>query len=161
MKFANMPLSVVAVVLTLMVGCTAPPSVTPLLRVAARAMREEAARVEEDAKRDQAQIEQSRQTLATAFEDDLDQRTSFDRPWIKDAAEAYAAAREELARHAAALRDERAQRTENLRAAAQAQERAIALLERQDELITRTTGLDIWRMKFSAPLQPLNTKEKP
>jgi len=140
-------------------ACTAPPSVAPLLRVAERAMVEEAAHVEGDATRDAAQLRQMRAALTAGFDADLAANESPSAGWVKGAAEGYAAAREELARHEAALRVERETRADNLRAAAEAQQRAISLIERQDELITRTIGLDAWRMQFNRPLGGLTRKE--
>ena len=140
-------------------GCTSPPSVTPLLRVAEKAMLDEASRIDEDAHRDAAQIDQTRQTLASAFDADLAQVKTLDAQWVKDAAEGYAVAREALARHEAALRSERSLRADNLRTAAQAQDRAIQLLERQDSLVTQITGLDLWRLTFTRPGTATQPKE--
>ena len=142
-----------------MSACTAPPSVAPLLRVAEKAMTDEAARIEGDTSRDAAQAEQVRASLSAGFDADLAANKKPTAEWIKDAAEGYAAARESLARHEAAMRVERDARADNLRAAAEAQRRAISLIEQQDALITGTIGLDVWRMNFNRPLSGPNAKE--
>lgn len=167
MKSANARRDTVVVFFALFLfvanGCTSPPSVAPLLRVAERAMRDEAARLDDDdAKRDTAQMDQSRQALAAAFDADLgEQAAKLDAQWVRDAVAGYVAAREALLRHEAKLHDERASRSDNLRAAAEAQDKAIQLLENQDALITQTTGLDIWRLKFANPLNTTQPKETP
>ena len=52
-------------------GCTSPPSVSMLLRVTEKAMLDEAARLDDDATRNEAQVAQSRQSLMLAFDADL------------------------------------------------------------------------------------------
>lgn len=132
-------------------ACTAPPSAAPLLRVADEAMRREAQQLQDDIERDAQHVEQSRRALDAAFAADLGERATLDAQWVRDAAAIYATAREELVRHETALRAERAARAANLLLASEAQRRAIELIERQDQLITDATGLDLWRLRGSLP----------
>lgn len=143
-RFDPRPWLVVCVCLAGPAACTAPPSVSPLLRMAEEAMRAESQRLAADVERDVQRIDQTRAALAAAFDADLRQRDALDARWVTDAAEVYAAAREALARHEMALRRERDQRAANLHVAANATRRAVQLIERQDALITRTLGTDTW-----------------
>lgn len=132
-------------------GCVSPPSVAPLLRIVDEAMREEAARLRDESARDKQGVDQARRMLEAGFEADLRDRGGLDAPWVRDAVAVYAAAREELALHEVRLAMERQQRAANLLAAASAQRRAIELIEGQDTLILRATGLDLWRLRWSPP----------
>lgn len=126
-------------------GCATPPSVAPLLHVAQRAVREEATWQEADLVRDLEQVEADRRMLATAFEKDLQARETLDTAWVRDAVVVYTAAREELMRHEAALREARLRRADNLRTADEAVGRALWLLERQDALLEQSVGGNVWR----------------
>jgi len=132
-------------------GCTSPPSVTPLLRIVDGVMREEAQRLSEESARDKQSVDQARRMLEAGFEADLRERGVLEAPWVRDAVAVYAAAREELALHEMRVAMERQQRATNLLAAASAQRRAIELIEGQDALLLRATGLDIWRLRWSPP----------
>jgi len=118
--------------------------VTPLLRATEAALEHEATRLDTDRARVTEHARQTRAALDDAFAADLDTVDVIDKQWALEAAQVYAAAREAVALHE---RDARAQldaREENLRLAAEAQRRAIALLERQDRLIAQTVGVDVW-----------------
>lgn len=132
-------------------GCVSPPSAAPLLRIVDEAMREEAARLHEESARDKQGVDQARRMLEAGFDADLRERATLDAPWVRDAVAVYAAAREELALHEVRLAMERQQRAANLLTAASAQRRAIELIEGQDALILRATGLDLWRLRWSPP----------
>jgi hypothetical protein len=127
-------------------GCTSPPSVAPLLRVAEAAMVAEAERLAADVARDRAHVEQTRRSLSDAFDLDLEARGELSVAWVRDGVAVYVAAREALVRHEAALEAERRVRAENLDAAAYATRRAIELIERQDRLIVDATRMDVWRL---------------
>ena len=128
------------------IGCGSPPSVTPLLRMADRAMQDEVARMDDDLERDLYQLGQTRQALATAFDADLAQQEQLTAQWVREGMDVYVAAREALTRQEMQLRRQRQQRQDNLRAAAQAVRRASRLLEQQDKLIEQTVGFDVWRL---------------
>ncbi len=134
---------VVALTLSL-TGCGTPPAVTPLLRVAERAMADELAHVEADRRRDAARLEASRDALRRAFDADLETVEALTADWVRDAVGVYVIAREELAAHGAALRAERDRRAENLAVARGALDRAGALLERQDALLGEARGGGAW-----------------
>lgn len=127
-------------------ACTTPPSVSPLLRLAQRAMHAEADRILADTERDAERFERVRASLSAAFDADLRQRGELDAAWVRDAAEVYAAARAALARQEAALAHARDQRARNLATAAAATGRALRILERRDALVTGATGVDLWEM---------------
>ena len=139
-----------------LVGCTAPPSVVPLLDASRRIVLAEAQRIEAGGAIDEQSIEQAKLVLADAFEADLAQQDALDAQWVREATVVYVAAREQLVEQAMRLREQRRVRADNLRAAAEAQQRAVALLQRQDALITQTTGLNIWRL--IAPATPLDVE---
>lgn len=130
-------------------GCASPPSVMPLLAVTQAALEAEALRLEADALRDAQWATQTKQTLARAFEDDLAERDALTAEWVSDATDVYVAAREAVVRHELAVQAERAQRADNLRAAAQATQRAQAMLQQQDALVTGLVGTDMWTLMRS------------
>ena len=142
---------IAAALFLLLAGCTSPPSVAPLLRSAELALTEEARLLADDAARDAQQLAQTQATLAEAYAADLRECPQLTAPWVREATDVYVAAREELIRHDAALTQQRQTRADNLRLAAQAQQRAIELLEKQDQLITGVTGTDLWRLQFTTP----------
>ncbi len=128
-------------------GCGSPPAVTPLLRVAERAVREEARRVEADGERDRLRLADARRSLDVAYDADLSTRDRLTPDWVRDATAVYVGAREALVRHEYALAAERDARRANLLLAADAARRATELLEQQDALITRAAGgIDLWRL---------------
>ena len=127
-------------------GCGSPPSVAPLLRAAGTAVEQEAQRLGEDAQRDQQQIEATRRMLRDAFDADLKQTPNPDAAWVRSAANAYAQALEELVRQEMRVLQERRQRAANLRDALLAQQRAIRLIERQDQLLQQMLGFDLWQI---------------
>ena len=124
----------------LLTGCTSPPSVVPLLNVAAEVIEAEAARLDADAQRDRQRVESQRQALADGFAADLRARDTLDTAWVASAAEVYALSREMLVRHEHALDEERRRRQENLDLALDAHRRAIELLQQQDQLVDRITN---------------------
>jgi hypothetical protein len=117
-------------------GC-ATPSVLPLLRLSHEALEAEARHLADERQRDAALLLERQRALSAAFDADLRQRADLDAQWVRQAATGYVAAREALLLHDAAIARERAQRAANLQAAAEAQARAIALLELQEGLWQR------------------------
>jgi hypothetical protein len=134
------------VTLALVAGCGSPPSVVPLLTVAATATEREASLVQEDSLADEQAAEVAKQRLTSALQADLRQRPSADPAWVLSAAMGYAAAREAVAQSLAQQRAKRELRAQNLRDAAAAQRRAISLIQLQDELFNRATGVDLWQL---------------
>lgn len=128
-------------------GCATPPSVVPLLQLVDMELQAEALRLEEESDRDAAMIGQARERLSAGFEADLEQVEFPSVEWIRSASEAYAVAREALARHEMELQDARRRRADNLRAASEAQRRAILLLTQHDQLIIQTLGIDLWELE--------------
>jgi len=134
------------VLVAAMTGCGSPPSVVPLLEVSERAMRAEARHLAVDGEREAQWIEQTRQSLADAYEQDLAAQSELSAEWVRDATTAYVAAREELVRHQMRRDRQRARRRDNLRAASEALQRAVAMLQGQDALITRVVGGRVWEL---------------
>ncbi|NJL32081.1 MAG: hypothetical protein HC898_10915 [Phycisphaerales bacterium] len=62
----------------------------------------------------------------------------------------------EIVRHEETLKAQRRQRIDNLRVAAEAQTRALQLIELQDQWLLGTLGLDLWRLQQSRLLNELN-----
>ncbi len=134
-------------------GCASPPSVVPLLELTRRAVLEEAARLEGDARREGLYLAAARDSVAAAYQADLFEQADrmvagdseagiggVDAEWVSEATHGYVLAREELLRREVEAGTERAIRAENLRAAAEAQTRAIELLQSQDRLLHRLMG---------------------
>ncbi|MCC7204877.1 MAG: hypothetical protein IT441_07335 [Phycisphaeraceae bacterium] len=136
--------AIVGVMAAAVVGCTSPPATTALMLVAQKAIEGETVMQQEDLARDRQALAERREALRTAFEADLAGRSELDAGWVRDAAEGYAAAVEGLVRHEAELERMRRQRVENLRAACEAQERAMTLLTGQDAVIRGMMGWDAW-----------------
>lgn len=153
---ARLPAFVGATILwiSLANGCTSPPAVTPLLRVVDQTLRKEAAWIEAEAVIDSQRAEQTRRVLADAYRADLRQRDTLDVAWVEEATTVYIAAREAVLRNEFDQKAARQQRTTNLRSAAAAQRRAIYLLERQDDLIVGTLGIDLWQLFDSSSPNP-------
>lgn len=135
----------------LLMGCASPPAVTPLLRVVEEALRDEAARVEAEASVEAQRAEQTRRMLADVYRADLLQRDALDVAWIEEATAVYVAACEDVLRHELDQQAASQHRASNLRTAASAQRRAIQLLDRQDDLITGTLGIDLWQLLEPSP----------
>ena len=157
---ARTALAGAAIALSLLAGCTSPPSAVPLLRFAERAMRAEAGRLRLDIDRDVEHLRQTRMALESAFEADLNDQDDLEANWVRDATRVYVAAREALVRHEQELEQERRLRAGNLLTAADAQQRAVSLLERQDQLIIHTIGLDIWNIENLAGATPATPYEE-
>jgi hypothetical protein len=121
------------------------------MRVVEATLRAEADRLGAgQAQRDGLYLQQARADLARGFGDDLRAAETLDVEWIDRATRVYVAAREALLRQELALARQREVRAENLRLAAAAQARAMAVLQQQDRLLQRTLGLDLWRIDFSS-----------
>ena len=131
-------------------GCSAPPSVTPLLRVTRSVLHEESQRLAADAARIGDRYERQRAELAAAFERDLREREELDEAWVGEAVRVYVAAREAVAAQADAERAGYANRIDNLAAASEAQERAIALLEHHRRLLPWPEPFDGWELRDRA-----------
>lgn len=130
----------------LMVGCSAPPSVVPLLRVTERALAEESGRLAQDAQRDRVYTRQVLRSLEDAYRRDLEQVGELTPAWVLEATTVYVAARDALIRHEQSLAQERGNRADNLRAAAAATHRAILLTEQQDGLLRGVAGEELSRL---------------
>jgi len=120
-------------------GCTTPPSVEPLLALADRALRQEAAHLADDMERDRARLEQTRRALADAFDRDLEQADPLTGDWVREALRVYVIAREQLVRHEADLERNMATRADNLRAGSEALHRALGVLRYRDAAVTDST----------------------
>lgn len=135
-------------------GCGSPPSVVPVMRIVEQAILDEAGQIETfDADRDQRMIDSLRSRLREGYLADLRTTDTLDPAWVEDATEIYLTARETLVRQELDLAQQRRARQDNLRDAAHAQARAIAILQQQDRLLQQTVGLDFWRLQ----LQETNT----
>lgn len=117
----------------MLVACSS-PSVLPLLRVTQQAITTEISLLDAEKSRDQSILAERQRSLAAAFDADLRQQQALDADWVREATTGYVAAREALLQHEAAVERERSQRAANLRAAADAQSRAIHLIELEDGL---------------------------
>jgi hypothetical protein len=127
-------------------GCTSPPSVAPLLRVAERALLDESGRLKDDVGRYTTYTRQSLRSLEDAYNQDLDQSESLTPDWVREATSVYIMAREAVVSHQHALAQEHHARAGNLRAAASATRRAIALIEQQDKLLHGPLNEDLRRL---------------
>ncbi len=130
-------------------GCGAPPAVTSLLQASQRALAMEVAAQQTDLVREAQMQEERRAAISDGFEIDLMQRATLDANWVRSATQGYVAAMVELTRHEEAIKAQRLQRIDNLQAAQQAQQRALALLQMQDQWLQGTLGLDLWRLEQS------------
>lgn len=127
-------------------GCTSPPSVAPLLRVTERALLEESDRLGQSVERDKDYTRQTLRVLEDAYHRDLMQADELTPQWVREAISVYVAARESLLEHEMTLIREHETRAENLRDAALATQRAIALIEQQDNLLRGVMGEDLQRL---------------
>lgn len=137
----------VSLALMVLTGCASPPSVTPLMRVVEGALRAEALRVEGDIERLAEWHALQARTLRDGFEADLDARPTLDRQWVSEHVSVYTAAREALLRHQIEQATAAARRRANLETAAEAQRRAIGLIEQQDALLQRVPDLRRWMIE--------------
>ncbi|MCC7145148.1 MAG: hypothetical protein IT443_01745 [Phycisphaeraceae bacterium] len=140
-------------------ACTTPPSVAPLLRIVEKSLTQEQMLLQEDLARAQEYLRQQRAALADAFEADLQLKVALDRQWVLEATEVYAAAREELTRHEMILARQSEQRIDNLKVAEQARQRALAVLEQQDQLATGVLGWSVWQ-QLNQPVAQASTSMK-
>ncbi len=136
----------VLITATVTIGCTSPPSVAPLLRVTERALLEESDRLSRNVERDKSYTRQSLGVLEDAYHRDLMQTDVLTPQWVREATAVYVAARESVLEHEASLIREHEARAENLRDAAAATRRAIALIEQQDSLLRGVMGDDLRRL---------------
>lgn len=136
----------VLLITTATISCTSPPSVTPLLRVTERALLEESDRLSRNVERDMAYTRQSLGVLEDAYLRDLMQIDVLTPQWVHEATAVYVRARESVLEHEASLVREHEARAENLRDAAAATRRAIALTEQQDNLLRGVMGEDLRRL---------------
>jgi hypothetical protein len=127
----------------LLMGCSTPPSVAPLLRVTERALVAESGRLQEDAERDKTYTRQVLGSLDDAYRRDLEQAETLTPGWVLEATTVYVAARDAVIRHEQSLTRERDNRADNLRAAATATRRAILLIEQQDGLLRGLAGEEL------------------
>ncbi|MEM9883140.1 MAG: hypothetical protein AAF800_09515 [Planctomycetota bacterium] len=129
-------------------GCGSPPSVLPTMGVVERTLRDEADHAESTgAAFDTRYFDRVLADLDRAFRADLEATGTFSPAWVAEATTAYVAAREGVLRESMRTRSQRRQRIDNLRAAADAQARAAALLAQQDGLRRRVVGFDLWRLE--------------
>ena len=137
----------VVVVAALFVGgCATPPPVAPLLRVTERALQQESDRLGDDAERDGEYVRQTLQILESAYNRDLEQVESLTPDWVMEATKVYVTAREAIVRHQNQLTQERNRRADNLKSAALATRRAIALIQQQDRLLKGAVDEDLRRL---------------
>jgi len=136
------------------VGCGAPPSTKKLMRVSQEAMRQEIEHIERASQREDRVLDQRQAALKVGYEADLQQRDKLTKNWVKQATLGYVTARESLLESHYQHQHRQRQRIDNLQAALHAQQRAITLLKRQDQLIERTLGGDLWQWQ-----QLLNTPD--
>ncbi len=120
----------------LLSACTS-PSILPLLRATRQAVESEITYLDAERQRDDAVLTERQRALAAAFDADMTRQQTLDPQWVREAVNVYATAREALLRHDMSLQDERSQRASNLRAAVEAQDLAISLLELQEGLWQR------------------------
>ena len=127
-------------------GCSTPPSVAPLLRVAERALIEESERLEADARRDAEQMRGDLATLEDGFNRDLEQAEALTPQWVREATSVYVSARETVVRYQNAQIRDLNNRADNLKLAASATGRAISLVERQDRLFDGVLNEELQRL---------------
>ena len=128
-------------------GCASPPSVVPLMAQVQNVLADENRLLAEDYERQQQWIDQQRQTIAAAFDADMIAREQLDIDWIRHHVAAYVAAREALSDHTTKLQQEFTVRQSNLADAALAQQKAIELIQRQDDLLERVPDLRRWMVQ--------------
>lgn len=139
--------SLTALITATVGGCGSPPSVAPLMQVTDKALAQESKHLETMRKREKELLKERRQGLKTGFEADLKQRDDLTAKWVQSHATGYAAAREALLKQHLKRTRQYEQRLENLQAARRALERTTRMLQRQDELLTKTLGGDLWDLR--------------
>lgn len=132
------------VVVTVTPGCASPPSVVPLLEQVHHVLADQQQDLQQRAEQDAVRFDQQRQMLQQAYEADLTARPQLDADWVRDGTAAYVTALEAMLRHELQLTDQLRTRGRNLELAADAQRRAIRLIQRQDELLERLPDLRRW-----------------
>ena len=130
-------------------GCGSPPSVTPLMRVVDESLQAELDHLTLDAADAEKLLAERQGALKRAMELDVREQPALAPDWVLDQAGLYVTAREAVLSSHLAEQQSRLIRLDNLRAAREAQARAIELLEKQDALLDRTLGLDLWRLPQS------------
>ena len=145
-------------VIMALAGCTSPPAVGPLLRSVGQVLAQEQKLLGDDAARDAEYLAQNQAALVEAFEADLREQQDPSPQWVLEATRVYVASREALLRHDAQLQRQREIRADNLRMATQAQQRALELIEKQDQLVT-SAGVDVWRLTL--PTTKPDTEKSP
>jgi hypothetical protein len=115
------------------------------MRVANQAMQREIKHIEQARHRTEDVLKQRQAALKAGYDADLADRDQLTRTWVKQATAGYVAAREALLRQAMQQKRRQTQRIDNLEAAGHAQRRAINLIEKQDQLVQRALGGDLWR----------------
>ncbi len=125
-------------------GCSSPPSVAPLLSAVDRAITAERQYVSQDDQRQQALLEQQRQSLHSAFKADLTERKELHSDWVAKHVRVYVAAHQALTEQHHRIQQAYRTRLDNLQAASRAQQRAIALIEQQDHLLQAVPDLRRW-----------------
>ncbi|MEM1108720.1 MAG: hypothetical protein AAGH99_08525 [Planctomycetota bacterium] len=125
-------------------GCGTPPSVMPAMRVVEQALLKEAEHLARaDAARDRLMLDTARQHLRRGYLADLRQSETLDHGYVEDATAVYVAAREALLQQYFDLTRARQTRIDNLRVAAEAQSRAILILDNQDRLLELALGFQL------------------
>ena len=137
-------IAAVLIIVTVTSGCASPPSVVPLLEQVHRVLANQQQDLQQRAERDAVRLDQQRHLLQQAYETDLTVRPQLDADWVRDGTAAYVTAREALLRHELQLADQLRTRRRNLELAADAQRRAIGLIQRQDQLLERMPDLRRW-----------------
>ena len=138
-------------------GCSTPSSVVPLLQITERALTEESARLEDDAKREQANTRSNLDALEDAYLRDLQQAEQLTPQWVSEATAVYVIARETLLTHQASLAEAQRGRAENLRTAASATKRAIVLIEQQEGLLNGVGGENLEQLLHGFDVIQRNT----
>ena len=128
-------------------GCTSPPSVVPMMRSVELALRTEAQRIQDEAAAtDQRYLQLARQSLIEAYRQDLQSQEAISAEWVESATGAYVAAREALQAEAWSRQQARQTRMANLELAADAQNKAMSLLQDQDAMWQDQVEADLWRL---------------
>jgi len=136
-----------AMLLLALSGCGAPPSIGPLLDLSGAVLDREAGRLDADAEAAHDRLELQASMLASAFDRDLNERATLNADWVSEAVSAYVAAREALVRQAAEVESSYAARVDDLRAAREAQRRAVSLLERQQTILPWPASWRGWSLR--------------
>ncbi len=136
--------AIVSLALVVLAGCASPPSVTPLMRVVASTLDTEAQRVDADIEQVMRWHTAQKQALRAGFEADLASQATLEPRWVSEHVLVYVTARELLLNNRLEQVAAAEQRRTNLELAAEAQRRAIGLIEQQDALLQRVPDLRRW-----------------